>query len=191
MATATLPRTRRAGFTLDPALLIPVFGAGILIYLAVLPLIMLFIGSFQAEVAPREFVYTLKNYQAAYASQYTYSTFVNSLIFATGSSLLSFFLGTMLAWLTKMAVCAFCRRRPRSRSMPMRNMYSTTPTWLNRRKIGMEDAGNNNVWLAGQNSPSSEGPSTMPANISPMTDGWPILPNSQPTIRVAPTMTTS
>jgi len=62
---------------------------------------MLFIGSFQAEVAPREFVYTLKNYQNAYASQYTYSTFVNSLIFASGSSGLTFLLGTTLAWLTE------------------------------------------------------------------------------------------
>ena len=87
--------------SLDPALLIPVFGAGVLVYLAVLPLLMLFIGSFQAEVAPREFVYTLKNYQAAYASEYTYSTFVNSLIFASGSSALTFILGTMLAWLTE------------------------------------------------------------------------------------------
>lgn len=101
MATEALPRTRRAGFSLDPALLIPLIGAAILTYLAVLPLIMLFVGSFQAEVAPREFVYTLKNYQAAYASQYTYSTFVNSLIFATGSSALTFVLGTLLAWLTE------------------------------------------------------------------------------------------
>jgi iron(III) transport system permease protein len=76
-------------------------GAGILVYLAVLPLLMLFIGSFQAEVAPREFVYTLKNYKAAYASEYTYSTFVNSLIFASGSAGLSFFLGMALAWLTE------------------------------------------------------------------------------------------
>ena len=101
MATATIPRTGRMGVTLDPALLIPVVGAGVLIYLAVLPLLMLFIGSFQAEVAPREFVYTLKNYKAAYASQYTYSTFVNSLIFGSGSAILTFVLGTMLAWLTE------------------------------------------------------------------------------------------
>jgi iron(III) transport system permease protein len=101
MATATIPRTGRINLSLDPALLIPVIGAGILVYLAVLPLIMLFVGSFQQEVAPREFVYTVKNYQAAYASEYTYSTFVNSLIFASGSALLSFVLGTVLAWLTE------------------------------------------------------------------------------------------
>jgi iron(III) transport system permease protein len=101
MATAAIPRTGKMSMTLDPALLIPVVGAGILVYLAVLPLLMLFVGSFQAEVAPREFVYTLKNYHAAYASEYTYSTFLNSLIFASGSAGLSFILGTMLAWLTE------------------------------------------------------------------------------------------
>jgi iron(III) transport system permease protein len=98
-----LPRTARAGFPAlrDPALIIPLLGAGVLIYLAVLPLFMLLLGSFQAEVAPREFIYTLKNYHNAYASQYTYSTFKNSLIFASGSAALSFILGTMLAWLTE------------------------------------------------------------------------------------------
>lgn len=103
MSTVALPRTAKAGsFVLrDPALVVPVFGAGILIYLAVLPLFMLVMGSFQAEVAPREFVYTLKNYQAAYASEYTYSTFKNSLIFASGSAALTFIFGTLLAWLTE------------------------------------------------------------------------------------------
>jgi iron(III) transport system permease protein len=85
----------------EPAILVPFVGAGILIYLAVLPLLMLIVGSFQAEVAPREFVFTLKNYQNAYASQYTYSTFKNSLIFASGAAGLSFVLGTLLAWLTE------------------------------------------------------------------------------------------
>src|ERR1041384_2368477 len=106
MATLAIPRG--TGATLpsfrDPALFVPLVGAGILIYLAVLPLLMLLIGSFQAEVAPREFVYTLKNYQAAYASEYTYSTFKNSLIFASGSAALTFVLGTLLAWLTERKV---------------------------------------------------------------------------------------
>src|ERR1044072_1755033 len=103
MATLAIPRGTNATLPSfrDPALLVPLCGAVILIYLAVLPLLMLLIGSFQAEVAPREFVYTLKNYQAAYASEYTYSTFKNSLIFASGSAALSFLLGTILAWLTE------------------------------------------------------------------------------------------
>src|SRR5918999_4345685 len=103
MSTIAVSRTIRQSVPLlrDPALLVPLVGAGVLIYLAILPLFMLLVGSFQAEVAPREFVYTLKNYHAAYASEYTYSTFMNSLIFASGSAALSFLLGTLLAWLTE------------------------------------------------------------------------------------------
>jgi iron(III) transport system permease protein len=103
MSTIALPRSVKNSVALlgDPALLIPLVGVGVLIYLAVLPLLMLLLGSFQMEVAPREFVTTLKNYQNAYASQYTYSTFKNSLIFAAGSAGLSFLLGTILAWLVE------------------------------------------------------------------------------------------
>jgi iron(III) transport system permease protein len=85
----------------DPALLIPLVGAAVLVYLAVLPLFMLFWGSFQIEVAPREYEFTLDNYAAAYASQYTYSTLRNSLAFAAGAALLSFVLGAALAWLVE------------------------------------------------------------------------------------------
>ena len=65
MSTIALPRSVRSAFPLlrEPALLIPLVGVGVLIYLAVLPLFMLFYGSFQAEVAPRQFVHTLQNYQ--------------------------------------------------------------------------------------------------------------------------------
>jgi iron(III) transport system permease protein len=103
MSTVALPRTERTAFPLlrDPALLVPLVGTGVLIYLAILPLFMLLKGSFEMEVAPREFVLTLENYQKAYASEYTYSTFVNSLIFASGSASLTFLLGTILAWLTE------------------------------------------------------------------------------------------
>jgi iron(III) transport system permease protein len=103
MATVALPRTERAGFPLlrDPALLVPLVGAGVLCYLAVLPLFMLVWGSFEMEVAPRQFVMTLQNYQKAYASEYTYSTFMNSIIFASGAAALTFLLGTILAWLTE------------------------------------------------------------------------------------------
>lgn len=103
MSTIALPRSFNKTIPLlrEPALLVPLVGAGVLIYLAVLPLFMLVKGSFEMEVAPREFALTLKNYQAAYASQYTYSTFRNSLVFASGSAGLSFLLGTILAWLVE------------------------------------------------------------------------------------------
>jgi iron(III) transport system permease protein len=103
MSTIALPRSIRAAVPLvrEPAFLIPLLGAGVLAYLAILPLFMLFYGSFQAEVAPRQFIYTLQNYQAAYASEYTYSTFKNSVIFASGSAGLTFLFGTILAWLVE------------------------------------------------------------------------------------------
>ncbi|MDP2603050.1 MAG: iron ABC transporter permease [Deltaproteobacteria bacterium] len=103
MSTIAIPSSVRSNLQIfrDPALLIPVVGAGVLIYLAVLPLFMLFMGSFEKEVAPREFIYSWQNYRAAYASEYTYSTFMNSLIFAGGSAGLSFLLGTTLAWLVE------------------------------------------------------------------------------------------
>lgn len=103
MSTVALPRSASRGFPLlrEPALLVPLVGAGVLIYLAVLPLFMLLWGSFEMEVAPREFVLTLQNYQKAYASEYTYSTFKNSVIFASGSAALTVILGTILAWLTE------------------------------------------------------------------------------------------
>lgn len=103
MSTIALPRSIRGTVPLlrEPALLVPLVGAAVLIYLAVLPLFMLLLGSFQAEVAPRQFIVTLQNYKAAYASEYTYSTFMNSVIFAAGSAGLTFLLGTILAWLVE------------------------------------------------------------------------------------------
>jgi iron(III) transport system permease protein len=89
--------------------LIPIAGAGILIYLCVLPLFMLFWGSFQVEVAPGEYDYSLANYAEAYASQYTYSTFRNSLGFAGGAALLAFAVGTLLAWLVERTNVPFRR----------------------------------------------------------------------------------
>ncbi|MBI2987701.1 MAG: iron ABC transporter permease [Deltaproteobacteria bacterium] len=103
MSTIALPRNVRNTVPLlrEPALLVPLVGAGVLTYLAILPLFMLFVGSFQVEVAPREFALTLQNYKAAYTSEYTYSTFKNSVIFAAGSAGLTFLLGTILAWLVE------------------------------------------------------------------------------------------
>src|SRR5512142_831421 len=102
MSTVVLPRRVRTGLpAFDPALLVPLVGAAVLVYLALVPLLTLLLGSFQMEASPGQFAFTLKNYQAAYASEYTYSTFRNSLVFASGSAALSFFLGTILAWLTE------------------------------------------------------------------------------------------
>jgi iron(III) transport system permease protein len=74
-----------------------------------MPLLLLFWGSFQEEVAPGEYVFSLENYAEAYASQYTYSTFRNSVGFAGGSALLAFALGTLLAWLVERTNVPFRR----------------------------------------------------------------------------------
>src|SRR5215470_3400427 len=103
MSTIAIAKPRSGGFSLlrEPTLLIPLIGAGVLVYLAVLPLGMLLLGSFQTEVGPQQTVFTLKNYQNAYTSEYTYATFKNSILFASGSAALSFILGTALAWLVE------------------------------------------------------------------------------------------
>ena len=103
MSTIAVSRSAKVNFAFlrDPALLLPLAGAGVLVYLAVLPLFVLLWGSFEMEVAPRDYVLTWQNYKAAYASQYTYSTFRNSVIFASGSAGLSFLMGTILAWLVE------------------------------------------------------------------------------------------
>ncbi|MBI4527002.1 MAG: iron ABC transporter permease [Deltaproteobacteria bacterium] len=85
----------------DPALLIPLTGALLLVYLAVLPLFVLLLSSLEREIGPRQYALTLQNYLAAYASPYTYSTFKNSVVFAGGSAGLAFALGTILAWLAE------------------------------------------------------------------------------------------
>jgi len=43
MATAAIPRSGKMTMSLEPALLIPVVGAGVLVYLAVLPLLILLV----------------------------------------------------------------------------------------------------------------------------------------------------
>ena len=72
-----------------------------LIYLAVLPLFMLVYGSFEKGMRRENLLLLWKIITLPYASPYTYSTFVNSIIFASGSATLTFLLGTMLAWLTE------------------------------------------------------------------------------------------
>lgn len=62
---------------------------------------MLLWGSFQQEVAPRQYVGTLENYGKAYASPHTYSTLANSVLFAAGSGFLALVIGAALAWLVE------------------------------------------------------------------------------------------
>lgn len=113
MATISVSRARARVLPRlkDPAFLIPLAGVGVLAYLTVMPLFMLLLGSFQEEVRPRQYEFTLQNYVAAYASRYTYTTFLNSFMFAFGSSAVGFVIGTTLAWLVERT------------NMPARNIF--------------------------------------------------------------------
>ena len=95
----------------------------------------------------------------------------------------------MLAWLTTSAICAFFRTWLTSNSIPTMNMNRQTPIWLSNCKVPNECAGKIKLNAWGHSQPSKDGPSKMPAAISPMTAGCPNLRNIAPTVRVAARMT--
>ncbi len=61
-------------------------------------------------------------------------------------------------------------------------MNRITPTWLSMRNTPNEDAGNRNADAPGKNVPTTDGPRTIPAIISPMTAGCPNLTKIAPKI---------
>jgi iron(III) transport system permease protein len=68
--------------------------------LALIPLVFLFWQSFfTPQVADTPAVFTFGNYRMAYGSRETLRTLINSLQFAFGAALVSFFIGTLLAWI--------------------------------------------------------------------------------------------
>src|SRR5690242_18124750 len=102
MATIALPREsqskRRWERWLDLGRLIPGGAALLLLYLTVVPLLMLLIGSLQVQ---GQAGLTLANYAAAYSESRTYRLLLTSLLYSLGSSALAFVLGTMLAWVVE------------------------------------------------------------------------------------------
>ncbi len=71
-------------------------------YIAVIPLFFLLWQSFfTPQTATQPAVFTLDNYRVAYSSGETARLFFNSMRYATGTSLLAFFIGTMLAWMNE------------------------------------------------------------------------------------------
>ena len=106
--SSAVDRLRALPGRFDLALLLPLAAAALLIYLAAVPIIMLLVGSFQQN-AGADVEWTLQNYEGAYASRFTYSTFVTSILFATGSALVSFVIGTLLAWLVERTNTPFRR----------------------------------------------------------------------------------
>jgi iron(III) transport system permease protein len=106
VAAASQPRLARIGEFGAPGfdfkwLIIGVCVA-LTLYLGVVPLAFLLWQSFfTPQTASKAAQFTLGNYRDAYGSPETWVLFWNSLKFATGTSLLSFFLGTLLAWMNE------------------------------------------------------------------------------------------
>ncbi|NWB91436.1 ABC transporter permease [Pseudomonas agarici] len=81
-----------------------VIGVSILVvaYLALMPLIFLLWQSFfTPQTAASAAQFTLQNYIKAYTSSETFTLFVNSIQFATGTSIFAFIVGTALAWMNE------------------------------------------------------------------------------------------
>jgi iron(III) transport system permease protein len=95
---APAPLAPRLAF--DPKWLI--IGACVLVtmYLGIVPLgFLLWQSFFTPQSAAKAAVFTLGNYQQAYGSAETWVLFWNSVKFATGTSILAFLIGTLLAWM--------------------------------------------------------------------------------------------
>src|ERR671922_653734 len=104
MATTTITRVPaalpRLGF--DPKWLI--IGACVLVtlYLGIVPLgFLLWQSFFTPQTAAKAAELTLGNYRQAYGSAETWVLFWNSVKFATGTAILAFLIGTLLAWMNE------------------------------------------------------------------------------------------
>src|SRR5262245_32421061 len=72
------------------------------VYLAIVPLgFLLWQSFFTPQTAAKAAQFTFSNYADAYGSPDTYRLFTNSVKFAIGTSILSFLLGTLLAWMNE------------------------------------------------------------------------------------------
>ncbi len=82
--------------------LLPLAIAALVAYLALLPLIFLLYGSFfTPTVGGVAGVITLQNYVRAYTDRSALPIMLNSVLFALGTMLLAFVVGTALAWITE------------------------------------------------------------------------------------------
>jgi len=72
------------------------------LYLAAVPLVMLLYGSIRsAPIGEPGATYTIQNYVKAYFDKEFYLLFLNSLYFALGTCLITFVIGTYLAWVSE------------------------------------------------------------------------------------------
>lgn len=98
-ATARAIQPSRQGF--DPKWLVLGASAVVVAFLALVPLGFLLWQSFQTPLVNGYSEYTLSNFVTAYSGPDTASLLGNSLLFATGTSVFAFLLGTMLAWMNE------------------------------------------------------------------------------------------
>ncbi len=74
---------------------------GVVVYLTLIPIIMVILGSFLDGPPGTQSSFTLKNYAKAFASPNLYQATTNSLLFALSGGSLAFLIGCFLAWLTE------------------------------------------------------------------------------------------
>lgn len=95
---------------LDSQILILIGCSLFVVYLTAIPLLMLLYGSVRsAPIGEPGAAYTIQNYIKAYFDREFYLLFWNSLKFAVGTCLVSFLIGTYLAWISERTNTPFKR----------------------------------------------------------------------------------
>src|SRR5262245_3573553 len=104
MATTTIARAPALAprLAFDAKWLIIGLCVALTVYLGIVPLgFLLWQSFFTPQSAAKAAQFTLGNYQQAYGSAETWVLFWNSLQFASGTAILAFVLGTLLAWMNE------------------------------------------------------------------------------------------
>lgn len=73
----------------------------LVVYLTVIPIAVMILGSLQSGLPGSWTPVTFENYVRAFSSPALYSAILNALIYSIGAGVISFILGTYLAWLTE------------------------------------------------------------------------------------------
>ena len=113
MAATSAQAWQSAREKIDSRVLVLGLPVVLVAFLVLVPLGMLLYSSFSGARPGDVGALTLDNYVKAYSKPSTLELFTNSLIFATGSCILTFLMGTALAW--------FCERT----NMPLRGLFYT------------------------------------------------------------------
>jgi len=74
---------------------------GIVVYLTLAPLLMILYGTFQDGPPGTDAAFTFDNYRRAFSNPNLLTSGANSIVFSLGAALVSFCIGTFLAWVTE------------------------------------------------------------------------------------------